>query len=425
LTIAAAAALVVAVPANDAAVGAPVGSPFTCTADLYWMQGAQLMSGSPQNTPFGVAVGAPNPTGQYDSIGYNVEDNFLYGLGYVGTVIANQLVRVDASGTATPLGIPAGLPAGAYNAGTMDDSGNLWVSLSGDLTLYQIDVSTNTMVRTVVPSQTPATGLSVGADIVWRDGSIIRLLSNTGTLGGRIMITDLDDGTATVITSTAGLASRVSVPPSLWLTSDDRLFASNNSGAIVELINWQTTAFRAQTIATGATTSKLDGASSQLAPSPFGLAAWNDDYTGTPLVASAGGVVGSIWSNDLYNAGALDPATVTTTLTSAGGLDGATLGSDGAVTVPAGFAPGRYTLGYSICQIATPTVCAQATISVLLAADPSPGATPAAIPDPELAVSGANVPWWVFAGAAVLVVLGAVLAVLGGLRRSTGRRRQP
>lgn len=410
--------LVVAAPAVESVAAAP----FACTSDFFWVQNAQLVEGSPLNDPFGTAVGAPNPSGRYNALGHNIEDGYLYGIGSDGE-IANQLVRIDDAGTVTPLGVPAGLPAGFFQAGTFDDAGNLWVSITADFDLYQIDVSTNSVVRVVVPSVTPATGINIGADIVWRDGAIIRLL---GGNPGRVHMTDTSDGTATVITSTQGVRSALAAPPALWLSGDDRLFFANSSGAISEVVAWQTDAFTVRSLGTGNLGTNGDGASCSSAVSPFGLAAADDDYSGTPLLAVDGGVVGNIWTNDLRDAAPLDPASVTTALLDDGGLPGVTLGTDGSVSVPAGAEPGTYAFTYEICSVATPTECARATITVLLVEEDvvppggsvPPGSEPAGVTpaQPELPATGAEtVP--------TIGLVGLLLLALGALTVAVMRRR--
>lgn len=149
-------ALFAAIPASPAS--AAPGTPFVCTVDFFWVQDSQLVKGNPSQSPFGANVGPANPSGTYNAIGYNPQDNYIYGLG-TGSTILNQLVQVDSSGAVTALGIPAGLPttgsgggAARYNAGVTDDSGHLWVSQEASFTLYAIDIATNTVVSTVTPS---------------------------------------------------------------------------------------------------------------------------------------------------------------------------------------------------------------------------------------------------------------------------------
>ena len=402
------------------------GTPFVCTSDFFWVQNSQLLKGNPAQTPFGTNVGPANPSGPYNAIGYNPQDNFIYGLGYSGSTILNQLVQVDSSGTVTALGIPAGLPttnstggAALYNAGAMDDSGNLWVSQEGDFTLYAIDIATNAVVDTVTPTPMPTVSskLFIGADIVWKDGSIIRTVNSTGLSSGRIIVTETATGATTDTTSTLGAVANLGSPAAMWLTSDNRLFITSAGGGIVEITNWQTNAFRRVVVSTSGVSSSGDGASCLNAPSPFGIAATDDDYTDTPVTAADGGTVGNIWSNDLFDSTPLDHTTVTTTLTDAGGLTGSTIGVDGSVTIPGGFAAGHYTLRYSICAVATPTVCSQASITVLLTA-PTPSES---VSEPELAATGVDIPWLAYSGAGLLVVAGLMLTVDARRRRRLTR----
>lgn len=123
-------ALFAAIPASPAS--AAPGTPFVCTADFFWVQDSQLLRGNPSQTPFGTNVGPANPSGPYNAIGYNPQDDHIYGLGFTGSTILNQLGQVDSSGTVTALGVPAGLQitnatggTAHYKTGDMDDSGHL------------------------------------------------------------------------------------------------------------------------------------------------------------------------------------------------------------------------------------------------------------------------------------------------------------
>ncbi|MRX27175.1 OmpA family protein [Kangiella sp. HZ709] len=93
----------------------------------------------------------------------------------------------------------------------------------------------------------------------------------------------------------------------------------------------------------------------------------NDDFSATPINGFDGGVVGSIFDNDTLNNVALDPTLVNLTVTNDGG-SGATVNTDGTITVPAGTAAGTYTLEYQICEILNPTNCDTATVIIVVEA---------------------------------------------------------
>lgn len=381
------------VPANAA--------PFTCTSDFFYVAANQMYSGNPATTGFGTAIGVPNPTGDYNAIGYNPLDNYIYGMGTSGA-IANQLVRIEDDGTVVALGVPSGAPmAGSAVAGGFDADGYFWIASGSQF--RQIDVQTNTIIKAMTPS---ISGLQ-GNDIVVHDGNLIRLKPTTG-FGGLTQITTIDpvSGTATWTTGStipAGLMASVA----MWLSADERLFVGTGSGEIYELIDWQTNTPSAQLRTTTAQTSAGDGTSCQLARAPFGIYAQDDDYSGTPLVASGGGVLGNIWGNDSVDSAVATNTNTVTTVTDDGGLVGVMVGTSGSVTVPAGFLPGTYYVEYAICSVAVPEQCASATITVVLVAEDSDSILPA---------TGGEIPW--------LMLVGAVAAVLGGAALSLTLRRK-
>lgn len=86
----------------------------------------------------------------------------------------------------------------------------------------------------------------------------------------------------------------------------------------------------------------------------------NDDSLG-PINGSLGGTAGNVLGNDRLDGLSPDPGQVTLTPTHAGPL---TIGADGVVTVAPDTAPGSYTASYTICQLARPTVCDGASVTV-------------------------------------------------------------
>ena len=75
----------------------------------------------------------------YNAIGYNVLDNYIYGIDNGGVA---SLIRIDENGDITDLGVPPGFVDDGYNIGAMDESGNLYVVGSTDKqTLHVIDVA--------------------------------------------------------------------------------------------------------------------------------------------------------------------------------------------------------------------------------------------------------------------------------------------
>ncbi|WP_175454788.1 T9SS type B sorting domain-containing protein [Lutibacter oricola] len=112
------------------------------------------------------------------------------------------------------------------------------------------------------------------------------------------------------------------------------------------------------------------------------IEATDDDFSGSPVLGYLGGAVGNVLDNSLMPSGddtvngvvatvAAVDITIDTPAVSIGGapvpvLDPVT----GDVSVPAGTPAGTYTIAYTICEDSTPTNCDDATVTVVVEADP-------------------------------------------------------
>src|SRR5262249_49267514 len=140
------------------------GPAFTCSTATAFMS---------ENTPFSTsltqlyasAYGAGSitfsPLGprtiSYNAIGYNPNDNYLYGI----QIGQQDLVQIDSTGTATDLGAISGLPSpgnNAYYVGAFDGSApgaNYWVTQGIGLSknVYQINVTTRSVINSLTLAQ--------------------------------------------------------------------------------------------------------------------------------------------------------------------------------------------------------------------------------------------------------------------------------
>ena len=91
-----------------------------------------------------------------------------------------------------------------------------------------------------------------------------------------------------------------------------------------------------------------------------------------PATVPATGSTLDLLVNDTLGGSPVTPAQLTVTLTSPGGLTGATLDPQGRLTVPANTTPGAYTLTYQICvnPASTPAACDTATVTVNVLGQP-------------------------------------------------------
>ena len=90
----------------------------------------------------------------------------------------------------------------------------------------------------------------------------------------------------------------------------------------------------------------------------------NDNFTASPIDFSLGGTTVSVLANDILNGATPVYTNVTLTLTNNGGIAGATINAQGVITIPAGTAPGTYTLQYNMCQKPGTLNCDSASVTV-------------------------------------------------------------
>lgn len=130
-------------------------TPFTCNSNFYL---SQYPAGGPttlytlNNTtnPFTITSVGTSPAGYtVNGIGYNTVDKYMYGI-YSVAAGDNRLIKIDANGTMTDLGIINTLPNTGYNNGTFDNAGNLYTSRYGTDKFYKINVTTKVATEIVL-----------------------------------------------------------------------------------------------------------------------------------------------------------------------------------------------------------------------------------------------------------------------------------
>ncbi|MDM1042742.1 MULTISPECIES: carboxypeptidase-like regulatory domain-containing protein [Empedobacter] len=101
------------------------------------------------------------------------------------------------------------------------------------------------------------------------------------------------------------------------------------------------------------------------------IIAKNDDFSATPINGYTGGSTGSVFADngngtDMAKGNPASGSNVSVSLTNNGGVTGTTIDSNGIISVPAGTAPGTYTLTYQICLLSDNTVCATAIATIVV-----------------------------------------------------------
>ena len=90
-----------------------------------------------------------------------------------------------------------------------------------------------------------------------------------------------------------------------------------------------------------------------------------DDLNNAPVNNGTGGII-PVYANDTLNQSPLIPSDVLFTVVNNGGVNDATIDSQGNLIVPVGTPLGTYTIIYSICDIVNPNNCDSATVIVVV-----------------------------------------------------------
>ena len=211
-------------PTTVAITAAPPSSsppPFVCNNNFYEVVSGQLSLLDPVTGLYS-GIGSTQP--RYNATGYNVLDNYIYGIGQ-DSPISKKLVRIGSDGSYEVIGDVPGLSfSGA-------------VGLNND---YYHDFEASTIKY--IDLNNPAAGEttlnftgSAGSDFL--DGSYISSGGKdyiVGAKGGKLGIYNITDGIASSV-AVSGLGS--GGYGATWSTSDGRFYASQNSTGTIFIVD--------------------------------------------------------------------------------------------------------------------------------------------------------------------------------------------
>ncbi len=233
-------------------------TPFVCDGNIYQVASGQLRVYDPLTSTY-TDVGTAQ--GSYNAVGYNVLDNFAYG------ILGGTLVRIRSDGSVETL-FPG---IGGSSSGDMDDVGNLWVRTSNIREYNRINVTTGAV--TTVSFTGPIDGNS---DFIFiRQGGVPFIVA---VHSGTIQRLNLDTNVAEII-SASGLPG--GGYGAQWTDSTGRIFAFRNAdGSVYEIFDAFSATPSAVLVGTGVGNSSNDGFSCPTAPFPnLQPIAQDDDFT--------------------------------------------------------------------------------------------------------------------------------------------------
>lgn len=279
---------VVHVPSRASAAN----DPFVCSSNFYQVISGQLKLLDPVNGTY-TNVGSAQ-VDEYNAIGYNVVDNYIYGIKTTATSgvgAVGNLVRIGSDGTMTDLGAVSGLPVTGHVNASIDLNGNMYI-VTGVHTVYKISLSG----MTATPLTLTGDNIGFAIENVYLNNKLYVLSGST------LSIVDLAANNVSNVTVTG---------PSGWVgfgfygagwtaQTGELFFSNNNSGSIYKITNLDAASPTATLAVTGTITNNNDGASCPLSPqSPFDPpAASNDSFTAASNNANNGQITGSLLGND-------------------------------------------------------------------------------------------------------------------------------
>ncbi len=262
-------------------------APFSCDGNVYQVQSGQLKVFDPLTSTY-VNVGAA--VGSYNATGYNVLDNYAYG------VLNNDVIRIQSDGTIQTLYNIAM----TSNAGDIDDTNTMYIR-NGSTAYSRVNLATGTLTSHTI------TGTSFAiADLIWVRNAGTEFLLSVET-NGPLKRINLSTNVGTALTI-SGLP--IGAYGAMWRDSSGRIFVFNNTtGAIYELFGVFGSSPTAVLVAQGLPSGNNDGFSCATAPFPNLPPLANNDAFSTPFDTA---VSGNVLSN---NGSGVDTDPEGTTLT--------------------------------------------------------------------------------------------------------------
>ncbi len=220
---------------TEPVAGGPV--PFPCDGEAYLVRNAdaQLSRIDRSTAPFTFVDLGPAAGIEYNNLGFRRTDGFLYAVELIpgGNV---QILQIDATGSVTGLGRPAGLPAGPrFDAGDISSDGGTMYITATNQPLYRLDL-------TSLPSLPAVTSVTVsgstGFVFDWAASPIDALLYGGDSSGGQLAILDPATGVRTdfnLVDTGLGTLPTGTAFGGAWFDASGRLFLYRNSGEIYQV----------------------------------------------------------------------------------------------------------------------------------------------------------------------------------------------
>lgn len=170
------------------------------------------------------ALGSSTSTTGRNGIGYNVLDNYIYGIRWPTSGGIVELIRVGSDGSGQNLGVIAGLPASIYNNGVISPAGIYYLKTGfSDTTLYRVDLASTPYTATTITLSQPVQSF----DLAWHNGLLYGVDMTTSP--SQLVSIDPVSGSVTTIGSSWPLSTALA----MW--GFNNMLMGSSGGAIYAL----------------------------------------------------------------------------------------------------------------------------------------------------------------------------------------------
>ncbi len=232
--------------------------PFTCSGDIYQVQSGQLRIFDPNSSTY-VDVGSQGNS--YNAIGYNQNDNLIYG------IRNRKLIQIDANGDVVDIFDP---DINSF-AGDMDLNNQLWIRDGNSFTVINV-VTRAINVIPVDSSFFPAGSADIAFVNTPLGDRIVQVGRNTMAIYDPVLGTN-------IIRNVDNLPNE-GTTGAIWADNSGRVFFfKNTTGNVYELFDYLTPNPRAVLVAVGDASGSNDGTSCRAANFPnFAPLAFDDEF---------------------------------------------------------------------------------------------------------------------------------------------------
>ena len=262
--------------------------------------------------------------------------------------------------TATPTGFTLN-PNGTISVAPNTPAGTHTISYTICAVASPTVCSTASIVVTVSGTTTSTTTPTTIEAV--NDG-VTTITSATGGTTPSVLTNDKLDGVPNPSISSVTLTWNTATPTGFTLNPNGTITVAPNTPAGTHTISYTICAVASPTVCSTASIVVTVSGTTTNTTTPTTIEAVNDGVT--TITSTAGGTTPSVLTNDKLN-GVPNPSISSVTLTwNTATPTGFTLNPNGTISVAPNTPAGTHTISYTICAVASPTVCSTASIVVMV-----------------------------------------------------------